>query len=79
MWNAFPYDMPLLFDRVASRPEWNHRALNAADLRSAASVERDHVPDTVRVVMTSGRRIAFQEKNPAGLEWKKTSGRSIIF
>src|SRR5262249_9771920 len=54
VWNAFPYNMPLIFDRMASRPEWNHLALNAADLRSAVSVERDHVLDTVRMVVTSG-------------------------
>ena len=68
MWDAFPYDMPLLVDRVASRPERYHRAPNAADAGLPASIEGDHVLDTVRMIMTSGRHIASQEKNPARLD-----------
>ena len=68
MWNAFLNDIPLVFDRVTRPSEWNHRTLNGPDLRSAVAVERDHVLDAVRMVMTSGWDITFQEKNPAGFD-----------
>jgi hypothetical protein len=68
MGNAFSDDMPLLFDRVASRPERYHRALYASDVGSPASIEGDHVLDAIRMIMAPGRHIALQEKNPAGLD-----------
>ena len=68
MWNAFAYDIPLLFDRVTRPSEGNHRAFKTAHLRSALAIERDHVLDAVRMVMTSGRHPTPQEKDPAGFD-----------
>jgi hypothetical protein len=39
-----------------------------AILAAALAVERDHVLDAVRMVMTSGRHITSQEKDPAGFD-----------
>ena len=62
MWNAFPDYVPFLFDRVGSRPEWNHRAINTTYVRSATSIERDHMLDAVRMVMTTRWHTTFQVK-----------------
>ena len=80
MWDAFPYDMPLLFDRVASRPERDHRAPNAADAGSPAAIEGDHdrsigePPCARRCRRTDARKSFVGRLTRAG--WDRQRGRT---